>query len=239
MGQSLNVPALTTLPRVFARRELAVPHLRVATIKQVDWRKLQAAGIRAVVFDKDNTLTAPFAPTLHALVADSVADCVEQFGIDNVAVLSNSAGTPDDKGLIWKSDIEKSTGLSVIVHREKKPACMDEVLAHFGGDGSKWAIVSTSTKDSKHHGEPGRDAPLAIAMVGDRVLTDVVFGNLHGCFTIHCSKTLSDEGDNHVAAVVRQTENTMLSPWIERAGVLPITHPALDKLMGKHTGDRQ
>ena len=39
-------------------------------------------------------------------------------------------------------------------------------------------------------------------MVGDRLLTDVVFGNLHGMLTVH-TQPLTLEGDNKVARAIR------------------------------------
>jgi phosphatidylglycerophosphatase GEP4 len=44
--------------------------------------------------------------------------------------------------------------------------------------------------------------PHQIAMVGDRLFTDILFGNLNGTRTILTRQIISDKGDNQVAAMV-------------------------------------
>jgi len=55
-------------------------------------------------------------------------------------------------------------------------------------------------------------------MVGDRLLTDVVFGNLHGMLTVHTlplCKGEDNKKDNKIANVIRTAENKFLySNWI-------------------------
>ncbi|PNH01268.1 hypothetical protein TSOC_012857 [Tetrabaena socialis] len=43
------------------RQSLALPHLAAPDIRHVDWAALRAAGFSGLVFDKDNTLSLPFA----------------------------------------------------------------------------------------------------------------------------------------------------------------------------------
>jgi phosphatidylglycerophosphatase GEP4 len=57
--------------------------------------------------------------------------------------------------------IEHSMGLAVLRHREKKPRGLECVLRYFNGAEAEELLV-----------------------VGDRLLTDVVFGNLHGMLTV-------------------------------------------------------
>ena len=51
-----NLPALGGLLHALVRPGLVVPHLGVADIAALDWRRLHAAGVRALVCDKDNCL---------------------------------------------------------------------------------------------------------------------------------------------------------------------------------------
>ncbi len=51
---------------------LAVPHASVPDIRWVDWAALRLAGFKACVFDKDNTLSEPFALKVHP---DLVVSC--------------------------------------------------------------------------------------------------------------------------------------------------------------------
>jgi phosphatidylglycerophosphatase GEP4 len=107
-----------------------------------------------------------------------------------IAILSNSAGTKDDPGYADARRIEESMGVKVIRHVEKKPAGLDQVLRHFD-----------------------LEDPAEVCVVGDRILTDVVFGNLYGMLTIHtlplCSGS-DNEKDNWTAKLLRPVENSLL-----------------------------
>ncbi len=152
-----------------------------------------SCGIKAVIFDKDNTLTAPYDNSIHEKAAFGLHNAIDVFGHDNVAILSNSAGTKDDEDYKDAIVIEERLGINVIRHDEKKPGGLKEVLEHF-----------------KDHGV--EDAH-QLCMVGDRLLTDVVFGNLHGMLTVHCLPLCSGEEnkkDNKVANVLRKVENNVL-----------------------------
>jgi len=91
---------------------------------------------------------------------------------------------------LWFQRIEEALGIAVIRHNEKKPGGLGEVLARFKvGD-----LVT-------------------LCMVGDRLLTDVVFGNLYGMLTVHTlplCKGNDNNQDSTVAKVIRSVENTGL-----------------------------
>lgn len=167
------------------------PHVAVDTISQVNYNVLkEKCGIQAVVFDKDNTLTAPYVNIVHQNAKLGLERAIEAFGLANVAILSNSAGTNDDPEYKDAMAIEEAMGIAVIRHSEKKPGGLTEVLNHF------------SIED-----------PAALCMVGDRLLTDVVFGNLHGMLTVHTLPLCTgadNAGDNKIAKVIRGAENKAL-----------------------------
>ena len=117
-------------------------------------------------------------------------ECVV-FGPENVAILSNSAGTKDDPGYEDALKIEEEMGITVIRHDEKKPGGLQEVLNHF------------DTVDDASQ----------LCMVGDRLLTDVVFGNLFGMLTVHVLPLCEgndNKRDNKVASIIRSAENAVL-----------------------------
>ena len=154
----------------------------------------QECNIRAVVFDKDNTLTAPYALEIHPLAQAGFQKALDTFGVQGVAILSNSAGTKDDVDYQDAIQIEHSLHIPVIRHDEKKPGGLQEVLQHF------------QLEDSSQ-----------ICVIGDRLLTDIVFGNLHGMLTIHtlplCSGS-DNASDNQIASSIRTIENASLySNW--------------------------
>ena len=55
--------------------------------------------------------------------------------------------------------------------------------------------------------------PAELCMVGDRLLTDIVFGNLYGMLTVHTLPLCTGQDnsqDNKVASVIRSVENKSL-----------------------------
>ena len=148
------------------------------------------------------------APRVHPAVEAAINQVKETYGRNGV-ILSNSAGTGDDPGHREAAAFESSLGLPVLRHTNKKPDCLAEVLAYFDGDG-----------------DGGACQPHELCMIGDRILTDVVFGNLHGMLTVH-TQIFTLEGDNRAAAFVRTLENELLVPAARRwqpAGRSP-AHP--------------
>ena len=85
----------------------------------------------------------------------------------------------------WRA-LERSLGLPVLRRREKKPRGFESVRAHFGCD------------------------PAALVVIGDRYLTDVVFGNLHGTLTVR-TQQLTTAGDNRVARTMGILERWLLA----------------------------
>lgn len=93
IGQRINLEAIVCSASVIARdRHLLLPHVSVPDIRYIDWAELQRRGFKGVVFDKDNTLTAPYSLRLWGPNASSIEQCKSVFG-HNIAVFSNSAGS--------------------------------------------------------------------------------------------------------------------------------------------------
>jgi predicted HAD superfamily phosphohydrolase YqeG len=67
----------------------------------------------------------------------------------------------------------------------------------------------------------GLDDPAAVCVVGDRILTDVVFGNLYGLLTIHTLPLCygpENAKDNWTAKLLRPMENSVLyGSWVHGA----------------------
>jgi len=91
---------------------------------------------------------------------------------DAVSILSNSVGSPDDMNNEGAALTTKSMGIPVIIHRHKKPAMdlMDEIAHHY------------RTSMDIHPSVPIRSSEMC--MVGDRLLTDIVFANRLGMVSI-------------------------------------------------------
>lgn len=69
--------------------------------------------------------------------------------------------------------------MKVLIHKEKKPS---------GGE------------NLKKHFDP--ILPQEAAFVGDRILTDIIFGNQNGNLTIWTSNVVTEQGDNKAALIV-------------------------------------
>ena len=187
MNQWFNKSAIKNFAlSVFSMRSQGynqyMPQLHVPDISILNYAKLQEHfGITHVLFDKEATLTTPGVNThfWSEEVEDSVDECLDCFGKNNVAILSNYAGGVDDKFKEYtigkptlnnykklpkkffqknKLETERHLGLKVISHpKTQKPNCVQEVLNHFG------------IKDKKQLEN--------FCIIGDRRMTDIVMGN--------------------------------------------------------------
>lgn len=93
LGQLFNREGAASLLSVAASEpRLALPHLSVPDIRWVDWPTLHRLGFRGVVFDKDNTLTAPYSLSLWPPLDPSFRLCRSTFPAGSIAIFSNSAG---------------------------------------------------------------------------------------------------------------------------------------------------
>lgn len=90
-------------------------------------------------------------------------ELIKTYSPENILIVSNSSGllSRDPDGT-HAATLERNTGVKVLRHEKDKPACGSEILAHFRG----------------------RVSPSQIVVVGDRLLTDVVMGNMMGSHTL-------------------------------------------------------
>ena len=215
MGQSWNgagaAGAAGGLVRP-AQRALAVPHVSGRDLRGVDWRALRAAGARACVFDKDNTLTDPYALELRPEVAGAFAECLEAFGARNVALVSNSAGLAEYDPEGKEADrVERELGCPVLRHALKKPEIEPEALTrHFG----------CATEE--------------MVMVGDRFLTDVMYGNRMGMLTVKV-EAFTGSGERATVRAARWAETRLVGFWMGSLGTQPPAHAFFSHPAAEHS----
>ncbi|KAI8057020.1 mitochondrial PGP phosphatase-domain-containing protein [Syncephalis plumigaleata] len=190
MVQSWNLAGIRQALVLAARPQWTVPHILVNDIRGIDFEKLYANGVRAVAFDKDNCLTRPYEDHLAEELQDAWSQCRAVFA-NHICIVSNSAGTPDDHDYKQAKRAEKHLGVPVLRHIEKKPACVNELCHYFSNYNVK---------------------PSEIAMIGDRILTDVVYGHRIGAVTILTRQVLGEHGDNWAAKYLRRLEHL----WLDR-----------------------
>jgi len=95
-----------------------VPSQRVPTVAQISYDKLSEAGCKYIVFDKDNTITAPYKQEYFSAEVKSAVLENQHFETSDMAVISNSAGCsnydPDYKKAV---EAESKLGISFIRHQ--------------------------------------------------------------------------------------------------------------------------
>ncbi|KAF2952795.1 phosphatidylglycerophosphate phosphatase 1, chloroplastic/mitochondrial [Oryza sativa Japonica Group] len=205
LGQRFNPAGVAAVAAVAASEpRLALPHVSVQDIRWLDWGELRRAGFRGVVFDKDNTLTAPYAPGLWPPLAAAFDQCRAAFPPGSLAVYSNSAGLKqyDPDGLEATAIEAVIQGVHVIRHDIKKPGGeAKEIESYFGCSASN------------------------LVLVGDRYFTDVVYGNRNGFLTV-LTEPLNFANESYIVRQVRKFEAYLISYWY-RKGHRPIKHPLL------------
>ncbi|KAJ2852284.1 hypothetical protein IWW36_000427 [Coemansia brasiliensis] len=185
MVQSVNVAGLRSVWTLLVRPSLLLPDLAVRDIRSLSFSDLHNKhNIRYLVFDKDNCLTAPYVDSIYPPYRRAWADCISEFSAQNILIVSNSAGTPDDSQYAAACKVEQELGVPVLRHHEKKPRCINEILAQFGNP-----------------------PPHTVAVIGDRLATDVAMANMGGMVSIWVQNIVTSKGDNPVAAALRSAEH--------------------------------
>lgn len=115
--------------------------------------------IKAIVLDKDNCIAYPHDTDIWESYTVQWEKLKTVYPGKALLIVSNTAGSNDDKDLKSSKIIEEKTGVHVLRHHTKKPGCHQEILQYF--------------RDNKI-----TDNPEEIAVVGDRLFTDVMMANL-------------------------------------------------------------
>ncbi|KAI8089803.1 mitochondrial PGP phosphatase-domain-containing protein [Halteromyces radiatus] len=200
MVQSFNLSGILNAFRLIANPSLAMPHIIVNDIREIPMASLKKHGIKAMAFDKDNCLTAPYMSNIHPPFKEAWDRCKDTFGKDNVTIVSNSAGTLDDENGKEAQALEVSLGVHVLRHTDKKPSGGAALMSHL----------------KIPHDQ--------IAFVGDRILTDIVYGNLNGNLTIWTKQVISEKGDNKPALFIRRLEHHLVK-MLHHLDIKPSPHP--------------
>lgn len=115
----------------------------------------------------------------------------------SLLIVSNSAGTLDDAGHKEAERLEKNTGVPVLRHNTKKPGCYPEILSYFRDR----EII---------------DKPSQIAVVGDRLFTDMLMANMMGARGVWISKGVVES-----QSTICKIERSMYDALIKRHFAAP------------------
>ncbi|KAL8674997.1 MAG: hypothetical protein Q9168_000591 [Polycauliona sp. 1 TL-2023] len=169
----MNVSATLNAFRLLRSPSLCLPHATISTFNDLPLPLSKAFGraevdIRAVVLDKDNCFAVPKENVVYKPYTTTFDSLLEHYPSPHLLIVSNSAGTStSDPSGTAASLLSSTTGIPVLQHSTKKPGCGPQILQHFlDAPGSR---VTSSDQ---------------IAVVGDRLFTDVMLANLMGSWSV-------------------------------------------------------
>ncbi|KAL8812203.1 MAG: hypothetical protein Q9200_001208 [Gallowayella weberi] len=181
----MNISATLNFFRLIKNPSLCLPHATIPTFNHLPVPLSNAFGnlkpdIRAVVLDKDNCFALPkenvvYKPYTQFHFAnpsnppqDKISSLFRTYPPPHLLIVSNSAGsTTSDPHNTQASLLASTTSIPVLKHSTKKPGCGTQILNHFlHAPGSR---VTSADQ---------------IAVVGDRLFTDVMLANLMGSWSI-------------------------------------------------------
>jgi len=159
MAQWFNRDFFANINLIF-RRELVLPRESLSAIWDIDLQHLNECGIRGIAIDVNQTLLPYDSNSFEPRILDTITEMKQSF---KLCALSNYVGHPiDDRGNIRSQIISHQLGIPVLSTQYKKPSAkaFQAVIDYF------------------------RISPQQCAIVGDRIFTDIVGGNLSGFYTI-------------------------------------------------------
>ena len=130
---------------------------------------------------------------------------------NRLLIVSNRAGT--DSYVEEAELVEQSTGVPVLRHSTKKPGCGSDILGFF-----------------RSHPETGVTRPSQIAVVGDRLLTDIMLANLMGAMGVWVQEGVEVQR-GFVSQVLQETSSPLC--WL---GKMELTKGAVRPLGEESSG---
>lgn len=183
----MNVSGTLNAFRLLFHPTLCLPHHKVSTFDQLPVPLCQALrsrngekkpDIRAVILDKDNCFAVPNADHVYPPYEAKFEELKKAYPGSRLLIVSNSAGTNSDPGFKEAEILERNTGVKVLRHTTKKPGCHHEILSY---------LRNAPDAGVSHAGQ--------VAVVGDRLFTDVMMANMMGAHGIWIEEgTVPDHG---------------------------------------------
>ncbi|KAI5842295.1 mitochondrial PGP phosphatase [Tricharina praecox] len=167
-----NLSATVSVLRCLKNPALLYPQCTIATFDQLPYPLSSAfpgkPDIRAVVLDKDNCFATPYSLEVYPAYTKTFTRLRAEFPGDRLLIVSNSSGTSDDASHAEAAHLESALGVRVLRHSTKKPGCHGEILEFFRTSPDGIGITRADQ----------------IAVVGDRLCTDVLMANLMGSYAV-------------------------------------------------------
>lgn len=180
----MNLSGTLNAFRLLFQPTLCLPQHKIQTFDQLPIPLSQAFArrtgngtdskhpdIRAVILDKDNCFAVPRENTVHPAYEKKFSELRDAYPGSRLLIVSNSAGTTSDPGYVEAEILERNTGVKVLRHSTKKPGCHGEIMAYL--------------RDAL---DSGVSHPGQVAVVGDRLFTDVMMANMMGSHAVWVEK---------------------------------------------------
>ncbi|THZ29626.1 HAD-superfamily phosphatase [Aureobasidium pullulans] len=170
----MNVSGTLSFFRLFRDPSLCLPHHTVSTFNHLPIPLSRAfnkadgekkVDIRAVVLDKDNCFAVPKENEVYKSYTERFEELRKAYPGSRLLIVSNSAGTLSDPTGAEADLLEKNTGVKVLRHNTKKPGCHSDVLSYL-----------------RNAPDTGVTHASQVAIVGDRLFTDVMMANMMGSY---------------------------------------------------------
>ncbi|ODQ63384.1 HAD-superfamily phosphatase [Nadsonia fulvescens var. elongata DSM 6958] len=173
----MNISATINSLRLLYTPTLVLPHLVISTFNslpvplRIPITKADGTAtgktqeIKAIILDKDNCFAKAYDDKVWPEYTEKWKQLRAAYPGDRLLIVSNSAGSDDDKNHAEAKFIEETTGVTVFKHSTKKPGCHKDIMDHL-------------TKNGLVKG------PHEVAVVGDRLMTDIMMANTMGSYGI-------------------------------------------------------
>ena len=197
-SELINFQGLFKTLKYLIKLKQLKPDIRAKHIRDLDLNKLKEENkIKYIVFDKDNTIAFHKSNVIpNEEMKEILVNFSQVFGIDNIAILSNTAGSANDKNFSDLNLIEKNFGFKVIKHKYKKPSVDFEIFQHFN-----------------FNQNPILEERRSICCIGDRLFTDIIMGKEINSLTILVNP-LDNSTDNFIVKSIRKIENFIVDKLI-------------------------
>ena len=172
----MNISGTLNVLRLITNPTFCLPHHTISTFDQLPVPISAALAnkngekkpdIRAVILDKDNCFAVPYENQVYGPYSSKFDELREAYPGSRLLIVSNSAGTLSDKDYAEAELVERNTGVKVLRHSTKKPGCHGEIMRYL-----------RSAPDT------GVTSASQVAVVGDRLFTDVMMANMMGSYGI-------------------------------------------------------
>lgn len=197
----MNISGTFSALRLFYNPSVFLPHVTVSTFKDLPI-PLTVPGadpntpIKVVLLDKDNCFAEPHSNKIWPEYQETWDTLRKAYPGNRLMIVSNTSGSSSDVGDHQARSLEQATGVKVFRHMYKKPGCDGELLAYLTQQG----LISS---------------PKEVAVVGDRLLTDVALANNMGSYAFWVK-----DGIVPNTSVFTQFEKTFYSV-MNKSGIKP------------------